>query len=291
MFTSLLSSFVDFIAWLASGPGVVLLVAFAAATASRFTRFVLRGAIRRLARRSVLESAVGGSPLGLWRVRIRRPGLEGADVVEQRRRQRIDAATRMVNHLVSLGIWLVAAVVVFHLLEIDPAFFLSGAGFLGMGLAIGGQHRVNDYLTGLSVHFEDRYGTGDELVVDLGSGDPVRAVVDHIGLFSTRLRDADSTMHVPNASLGIVCNLSQEAVTSTLRIHVPDDVDADDAAGVLRGLAGTQGLTDVVFVGDVLARPSEPGVVDLDVRTGADLAPTVQARLTDRVEDALRPNA
>lgn len=289
MISALLSSIVDGIAWLASGPGVVIIVAIAAVIATRFTRFVLRGAIRRLARRSVLESTVGGAPLGLWRVRARRPGLEGAEVVEQRRRQRIDAATRMVNHLVSVAIWLIAAVVIFHLLAIDPAFFLSGAGFLGMGLAIGGQHRVNDYLTGLSVHFEDRYGTGDELVVEIGSGDPTRAVVDHVGLFSTRLRDADSTMHVPNASLGIVRNLSQEAITSTLRVHVPDDVEADDAAGVLRGLAGTQGLTDVVFVGDVLARPAERGMVDLDVRTGSDLEPALQHRLTDRVEDALRP--
>ena len=56
----------------------------------------------------------------------------------------------------------------FHLFDIDAAFFLSSAGFIGAGVAIGGQHKVNDYLTGLSVLFEDRYGVGDELVVDMG---------------------------------------------------------------------------------------------------------------------------
>ena len=30
---------------------------------------------------------------------------------------------------------------------------------------------------------------------------PVHAVVDHIGLFTTRLRDATSTMHFPNGKL------------------------------------------------------------------------------------------
>ena len=55
----------------------------------------------------------------------------------------------------------------FHLFDIDAAFFLSSAGFIGAGLAIGGQHKVNDYLTGLSVLFEDRYGVGDELLVEI----------------------------------------------------------------------------------------------------------------------------
>src|SRR5690606_8247779 len=176
------------------------------------------------------------------------------DTVEQRRRQRIDAASRMVNHLASLVIWIIAAIVAFHWLSVDPAFFLSSAGFLGAGLAIGGQHKVNDYLTGLSVHFEDRYGVGDEIVANVGWADPVVGVVDHIGLFSTRVRDDRSTMHFPNSALAIVRNLSQEACRTTLRVRVPDDRSAaDDAPSLLRGLAGTDGLTDVVFVGDLAA--------------------------------------
>src|SRR5690606_6928029 len=121
-------------------------------------------------------------------------------------------------------------------------------------LAIGGQHKVNDYLTGLSVHFEDRYGVGDEIFTDVGWADPVCGVVDHVGLFSTRIRDERSTVHLPNRSLASVRNLSQEAAALTLRLRVPDDVGADDAASLLRGLAGTPGLTDVVFVGGVEGR-------------------------------------
>jgi hypothetical protein len=126
---------------------------------------------------------------GLWRTRASRFDDTNLDTVEQRRRQRIDAASRMVNHLVSLVIWIVATIVAFHLLDVAPAFFLSSAGFLGAALAIGGQHKVNDYLTGLSVHFEDRYGVGDEIIVEVGWLRSGRRVVDHIGLFSTRVRD------------------------------------------------------------------------------------------------------
>jgi len=263
---------------------VLAAVAFSAVIASRCSRFVVRRVIRRLAKR-----ALSGSPGGsLWRVRAQRPDDTSLDTVEQRRRQRIDAASRMVNHLASLVIWIIATIVVFHLLDVDPAFFLSSAGFLGAGLAIGGQHKVNDYLTGLSVHFEDRYGVGDEIVANVGWESPVVGVVDHIGLFSTRVRDHRSTMHFPNSSLGIVRNLSQEACRTTLRVRVPEEHTADDAPSLLRGLAGTDGLTDVVFRGDLAAHAASTGEIEVEVATSRALGGVARERLVRRTEAALR---
>ena len=153
-----------------------------------------------------MRRAVGASPVASAH------RLESADVTEQRRRQRTDAAARMLNHVVTLVVWIGVTIAVFHLFDIDAAFFLSSAGFIGAAVAIGGQHKVNDYLTGLSVLFEDRYGVGDELVVEVPGREPIHAVVDNIGLVTTRLRDERSTLHVPNAQLVVVRNLSQEAV-------------------------------------------------------------------------------
>jgi small conductance mechanosensitive channel len=213
-------------------------------------------------------------------------------VSEQRRRQRIDAAARMLNHVVSVVVWIGASIAVFHLLEVDAAFFLSSAGFLGAGVAIGGQHKVNDYLTGLSVLFEDRYGVGDELVVEVG-GDRIHGVVDNIGLVTTRLRDETSTLHVPNAQLAIVRNLSQEASLTTVSVRVPDvdDVDRVDversAAEALHDLAGTAQLTDVVFVGDLATAPARDGRVDVAVRTVRPLDQRARSVLVERAERAL----
>ncbi|MEY2958463.1 MAG: hypothetical protein RLZZ01_1031 [Actinomycetota bacterium] len=267
-----------------STPLVVVLVASAAVLLTRITKFVTRRVIRRLARRALL-SAPGS---GLWRVRVQRPDDAEGDTGEQRRRQRIDAASRMVNHIVSLVIWVVAAIVAFHLLDVDPAFFLSSAGFLGAALAIGGQHKVNDYLTGLSVHFEDRYGIGDEILAQVGGTEPVRGVVDHVGLFSTRLRDTGSTVHVPNSSLSVVRNLSQEACRTTLRVRVGDDDAAGMAPSLLRGLAGSTGLTDVVFIGDLAANGVSTGEVDVEVATSRNLGDVERERLVQRAEAALR---
>ncbi len=197
----------------------------------------------------------------------------------------------MVNHLASLLIWIVATIVAFHLLDIDPAFFLSSAGFIGAGLAIGGQHKVNDYLTGLSVHFEDRYGVGDEIVVDVGWDAPVQGIVDHVGLFSTRVGDYRSTLHFPNHALTSVRNLSQEGATSTLRLRLPDSADPGAAADLLRGLAGTEGLTDVVFVGDFDSRQPATGEVEVDVMTSRALRGSDRDRLIGRAEQALFDNA
>ena len=182
-------------------------------------------------------------------------------------------------------------IVVFHLFDIDAAFFLSSAGFIGAAVAIGGQHKVNDYLTGLSVLFEDRYGVGDELVVEVPGREPIHAVVDNIGLVTTRLRDERSTLHVPNAQLVVVRNLSQEAVASTVRLRLPDGADTDlerSAADALRNLAGTEQLTDVVFVGDLAARRTQDGSVDVAVRTGRPLDDRARSVLVERAEQALR---
>ncbi|MFW2332791.1 mechanosensitive ion channel domain-containing protein [Ilumatobacter sp.] len=266
-----------------TAPFILAIVAVSAVVATRVSRVLIRGAIRRLAKRSRTPDQRSG---GLWRARADRTDGESTEIGEQRRRQRIEAASRMVNHLVSVLIWILAGITVFHLLDINPAFFLSSAGFIGAGLAIGGQHKVNDYLTGLSVHFEDRYGVGDEIVADVGWSEPVRGVVDHVGLFSTRIRDQASTMHFHNSALVNVRNLSQEAVTNTIRLSVPDGATAGEAADVLRGLAGTDGLTDLVIVGDLEAQHAATGQIDVQVPTSRSLSDRSRERLVDRAEQA-----
>lgn len=273
------------VAQLVTQPGAAVAVAVSAFVAARLARVVSHRAIRHLADRSFQSGSAARQ--GLWRARSKRIAGETGDTFEQRRRQRIDAASRMVAHLASVAIWLIALIVMFHVLDVDPAFFISSAGFVGAGLAIGGQHKVHDYLTGLSVHFEDRYGVGDQIEADIGWAAPVRGVVDHIGLFSTRIRDATSTLHLRNGDLADIRNLSQEAATLELNLKVPDDADADDVAAALRRLAGTPGLTDVVFVGDVEAHEAATGEVAVRAATASDVDDRCRRDLIDRAQHDL----
>ncbi len=270
-----------------SRPVIVVLIVLGGFVATRLIRMVLRRTVRHVADRSLVRSS------RWWRTRVRREGLESAELVEQRRRQRIDAASRMLSHVFSLVVWVVVSIAVFHVLELDAAFFLSSAGFLGAGLAIGGQHKVNDYLTGLSVLLEDRYGVGDEVEVEIGWSEPVRGVVEHIGAVSTRIRDARSTVHLPHASMVNVRNLSQEPAQARLEVHLPGSVDpevlADAAADAMREVAGTKHLTGVVFVDDIEALHVDPDAerVELNVRTARPLSSDERELLVRRTEERL----
>ena len=218
---------------------------------------------------------------------MRRVGAETVEGSEHRRRQRIDAATRMLHHFISLGAWIIALIAVFNILDLNAAFFLSSAGFLGAGLAVGGQHRVNDYLTGLAVLLEDRYGVGDEIEAELGWQKPIHGFVEHVGMVTTRLRDGVSTVHIPHSSLASVRNLSQEPVTTKLEMNIASSgASANTVSNTMRDLAGTKGLTTVLFVDDIQAA-GEGDRVELNVRTSRPLSDHERELLVQRASEVL----
>lgn len=266
-------------------PAIVIAVLAFTWLLTRISGIVVRRLVRRIAARSLLST---DASTGMWRTRVRRAAFETAEISEQRRAQRIDAAAKMVNHLIAVVFWIVAIIALFNIFDVNAAFYLSSAGFIGAALAIGGQHKVNDYLTGLSVLFEDRYGVGDVIEFNGGWDEPVRGVVDNVGLFSTRLRDATSTMHFANAALGEVRNLSQEPAAATLRVRTAG-LDPEEVVETMKGMAGTSDLTRVVFVGDLDTHQPVTGEVEVDVHTlrplDAEAAETLIRRVEEQLED------
>jgi len=63
--------------------------------------------------------------------------------------------------------------------------------------------------------------------------------------------------------------------------------NATKAAAALRNLAGSEQLTDVVFVGDLAAHQVADGTVDVAVRTVKPLDERSRAVLVERAEHAL----
>jgi small-conductance mechanosensitive channel len=246
--------------------------------------------VRRLVRR--VADAAREAPSRFWRTRVARVGSETDEMGERRRRQRVDAAARGVNHLVALVVWIVASIAIFHMLDVDAAFFLSSAGFLGAGLSIGGQHKVHDYFTGLSVLFEDRYGVGDDIHVSMANTNELRATVEHVGLLTTRLRDAHSTYHVANGQIHLIRNHSQDPARTRLQVKLDatdDESDrSHDVLSAVRRQAGSSQLTEVFFVGDLAAHHAEPDVVNVDLTTIKPLDERTKSTLVRRAEADLR---
>ncbi|MEY3822661.1 MAG: hypothetical protein RL628_769, partial [Actinomycetota bacterium] len=207
-----------------SQPLLVVLIIVGAFIFTRLSHVVIRRLVRYVAQRSISR------PSQWWRTRARYQELEQGEVGENRRRQRVDAVSRMLHHLLAVVIWVGVLIAIFHILELNGPLVLSSAGFLGAGIAYGASQKVNDYLTGLSVLIEDRYGVGDEVEISTAFPNGVRGIVDHIGLVSTRVRDGYSTVHLPHAALIAVRNISQEPVATKLAIQLPIDAERGEAA-------------------------------------------------------------
>jgi small-conductance mechanosensitive channel len=260
-------------------PVIAIAIVVGCFVLTRITYAILRAVVRKVA------DSKPGRGKSWWKNTVRRVGAETIEGGENRRRQRIEAATGMLHQLTSFVLWIIATIAVFNVLELDAAFFLSSAGFLGAALAIGGQHRVSDYLTGLAILLEDRYGVGDEIEASIGWDKPIRATVEHVGVITTRLRDGNSTFHVPHSRLEAVRNLSQEPVRESLAFNL-GSADAGTVSSTVRDLAGTKGLTTVLFIDEIQAA-GEGDRVEVNVRTTRPLTETERKLLALKTAEAL----
>jgi predicted flavoprotein YhiN len=113
----------------------------------------------------------------------------------------------------------------------------------------------------------------------------VRATVEHVGVITTRLRDGNSTFHVPHSRLDAVRNLSQEPVRESLAFNV-GSADASAVSTTVRDLAGTKGLTTVLFIDEIQAA-GEGDRVEVNVRTTRPLTEAERELLAQKTAEAL----
>jgi moderate conductance mechanosensitive channel len=272
--------------WL-TRPLFALAVILGAVVVSRLIRLTILATLRYLARRSLTH------PTRWWRARLPRTLGESREQAEDRRRQRIEATGRMLGHLISIVLYLGAGIAALHLVGIDPLVLLTSAGFIGAGLAFGGQNLVKDYLAGLTVLLEDRYGPGDHITVTL-DGTELEGVVDHVGAFSTRLSDGTTTWHLANTSLANMRNHDQSPATTELTIAARPARDrktlTDDVASAVERAAASPLTPGVILVDEVetdIEATGEHPVVRVSVRTPRPMSEHEQERLRRVVEAEL----
>jgi hypothetical protein len=258
----------------------------------RVARRVIHAVVRRVAHRAIND------PSTFWRVRVPRLFGETAELAEKRRRQRIDATSRMLGHLFALVAWIASTVVILHVLEVDLIPVLTSAGFIGAGLAIGGQHAVKDFISGIGILVEDRFGVGDQVVVETKAGNELTGVIEYVGAFSSRISSRNSTWHFANGDLTQIRNLSQTPVTTEFEVTLPLDgqvpdgeVAAEAVASALARAAGNPRLTGMVLVDEVRAHVAEDEdgeqTMKVEVRTATPLTGSQASRLERVVTDEL----
>ncbi len=236
--------------------------------------------LRFLTRRAVRRATEGR---GRWRLRL--PRVNDGARTEQRRIQRADAAAQMMSRISTVILFALAALIVARILGVDPVFLLSSAGFVGVGLAFGGQALIHDWITGLIVLLEDRYAVGDLVKVRVGS-DEVTGTVETLGGAGLRLRLADgATWHGGHGSIDSVINLSQQLVTSSI------DVPSDSLAGIDEAELARQldmgnldlGFSDVLVAPAVDAEQISTGMTRVTVRASRPLNKRQKRAVAERI--------
>ncbi|MEO5691326.1 MAG: mechanosensitive ion channel family protein [Candidatus Saccharimonadales bacterium] len=143
------------------------------------------------------------------------------DDIKKRQNTLIDLLTAVWKWLVVIVASIMLITELLPTVDLAPVF--ASAGIIGIALGFGAQSLIKDFLSGLFIISENQYRVGD--VVDL---EGAAGTVEHVGLRSTILRDADGNVHyIPNGNIMHVINktMGYSKVNFTLSVHPDTDID------------------------------------------------------------------
>jgi small conductance mechanosensitive channel len=182
------------------------------------------------------------------------------DLARRRYGQRVDTLSSVFRSIVTIAVWVVAALVILSDLGVDLAPLLASAGVVTVVIGFGAQQVVRDYLAGLSMLLEDQYGVGD--VIDMGEA---TGTVEEVSLRVTRLRDVEGIVWwVPNGQVTRVGNKSQQWSRALLDIAVAPETDTNEATKVIQDAADEM-WHDPAWRDKLLAEPEVWGVEDVGI--------------------------
>jgi small-conductance mechanosensitive channel len=197
----------------------IVLVLLGAFALSRVLPRLVRRATRRM-----LESHVR-QRFAVLRAHAPRAFVDSGPIPAVRYAQRAEALGTLAKHLTSFAIWGTAVMLVLHDLDVALVTLVTGAGFLGVAVALGAQDLLRDYTAGFFMLLDDRLGVGDRVEVGAIVGD-----IEEMNLRWTCIRDAQGTeWYVPNGRLQEVGNRSQHRGKAIIDVEVPSELRLADA--------------------------------------------------------------
>jgi len=142
-------------------------------------------------------------------------------LVDERRKQRVEALGAILRSAASVTIFAIAGFVILGDLGINLAPLLASAGVVGVAIGFGAQSLVKDYLSGIFMLVEDQYGVGDVITVGDATG-----TVETVTLRVTRVRDVNGIVwHIRNGTIDTVGNESQGWARAVIDFPVPFAAD------------------------------------------------------------------
>ncbi|MGA9277796.1 mechanosensitive ion channel family protein [Ilumatobacter sp.] len=220
--------------WLIDRPLAIFLILLIAWIAVRVSRRYVDRLVKRIVSPPTPSSRLLFIPGFDERADLSDPEVrEREDRLQLRKTARAASISAVLTSTISVGIWVIALMLVLGELGVDLAPLIAGAGIAGVALGFGAQALVKDCISGLFMLLEDQYGIGD--IVDLGEA---TGVVEEVALRTTVLRGVDGTVwHVPNGEVQRVGNKSQHWSVALIDIDVAYDADLDAVRRVMQSAA------------------------------------------------------
>lgn len=201
---------------------------------------------------------------GLWRLSLKaimllNSYLRSRTINKPEETKRVETLSRVVHHLTSVVISIVAGMVVLSEMGISIAPILATAGVLGIAVGFGAQSLIKDYFNGFFLLLENQIRQGD--VVDAGGKS---GFVEEVTLRYVKLRDYDGNVHfVPNGIITTVTNMSREFAYSVIDIGVAYSEDLDEVMEIMSQVGA--GMCEDEAIGGKILEPLEiAGVEKLD---------------------------
>ncbi|MFH1135853.1 MAG: mechanosensitive ion channel family protein [Pseudomonadota bacterium] len=168
--------------------------------------------------------------------------------------------------------YFVGGVVILEQLGVNVGPILAGAGIVGLGVGLGAQSLVKDFINGLFILIQDMINVGDWVQLGDRSG-----LVESIGLRAVTIRDAWGSVHIiPNSAIETVTNMTKGFSRYILDVGVAYREDIDEVMELL-GEIGREMQADPVFGPDILEPLDVMGLHEF-----GDSAVIVRARVTTK---------
>lgn len=198
--------------------------------------------------------------------------VESLDPVPDERRQQMATLVQVLGWLANIAIIVSAILMLLTTFEINIGPLLASVGVVGLGLSLGAQSLIKDYIGGLLILVENQFSIGDVIQVDSVTG-----TVESITFRATQVRTADGDLvFVSNGDLRVVANKTRDWSKVVVDIGVAYEEDLDRALRVLEESAITF-AQDPVWGRQLLEPPSVLGVASLGP-SAANLRITVKTK-------------
>jgi moderate conductance mechanosensitive channel len=194
-----------------AGPGLAIVgIVLVAIVAVRVARLFVHGIVKAVMDREAAEGTA--------------QELTAAELLK-----RMETVETMASRVIQAFIVVIAALMVFDVLDFNVGPAVAGLGVVGIAVGFGAQSLVRDYFTGALILLENQFSIGDVVTI---AG--VTGTVEDFSLRRTTLRDLDGVVHtVPNGEIKVASNRTRTWARINQDVTIAYGTDIDKAIEVV----------------------------------------------------------